>query len=173
MQRPTSWAAVLAGLAAVSQAGEPPSSVLGPELQPFASFPGQWSCAGEFTASKKPIAARLVFSADLEGSWLALRWDDDAPNQFHALELWGFDRTAHQFSNSIYDSFGGVRTFESRGWAGDTLIWSRELPPNQPFVSERFVIERETPGEFVISWEVRKPRADWTTGDRLTCQRRD
>jgi hypothetical protein len=40
-----------------------------------------------------------------------------------------------------------------------------------PALNQRFVIERKPlTREFVISWQVRKTDADWTTGDRLTCR---
>jgi hypothetical protein len=150
-----------------------PSSTLKPELQPLSYFIGQWTCSGEFPASHKTISSRIVFSPDLDGSWLSFRWDDHPPNQFHALELWGFDKTAHHFTNSIYDNFGGARIFHSAGWIGDQLTWGpRDLPSNAPIASERFVIDRKSTKEFAISWEiVRKPQPQqWTVGDRLTCK---
>jgi hypothetical protein len=149
------------------------SSALKPELEPLSYFLGQWGCAGEFPASHKLISSRIVFSPELDGSWLAFRWDDNPPNQFHALELWGVDKTTHHFTNSIYDNFGGMRIFQSAGWIRDQLIWGpRDLPPNSPIASEQFVIDRKSKKEFVISWEVRKTQAQqqWIVGDTLTCK---
>lgn len=147
------------------------SSVLKAELQPLSFFLGEWNCEGEFVASKKTIASHIAIAPDLEGSWLVFRWDDKAPNRFHALELWGFDKAANHFTNFIHDNFGGARLFNSPGWDGDTLIWTGNLLAGLPTLDERFVIERKSLKEFVISWDVRKPQADWTTGDRLTCSR--
>lgn len=151
---------------------QPQSSALKPELQPLSYFIGQWNCSGEFPTSHKPISSRISISSDLDGYWLAFRWDDNPPSQFHALELWGFDKAAKQFTNSIYDNFSGMRIFHSSGWTGDELTWGpRDLPPNSPIVSERFVFDRKSAKEFVISWEVRRTQAQqWTVGDRLTCQ---
>jgi hypothetical protein len=147
---------------------QPASEALKPALQPFSFFLGQWDCAGEFTATKKPTAARVAVSPDLDGSWLAFRWDDKTPGLFHALELWGYDKDNRQFTNSIYDNFGGGRLFKSPGWDGDTFIWtSNALAGSAP--KERFVIERKSSTSFVISWQVRGPVTDWTTGDQLTC----
>ena len=96
------------------------ASTLKTEIEPLAFFVGQWSCDGEFTASKKPISSHIAAAPDLDGAWLALRWDDNDPNVFHALELWGFDKTAKRFTNHTHDNFGGVRFFNSPGWDGDT-----------------------------------------------------
>jgi hypothetical protein len=141
-----------------------------PELQPLSFFIGHWDCSGEFTASKKQISSRITISPDLDGSWLAFRWDDNAPNVFHALELWGFDKSAHHFTNFIHDNFGGVRLFTSPGWDADTFIWTGDALANPPTANQRFVIERKPPSKFVITWQVRKPQSDWVTGDSLTCR---
>lgn len=144
---------------------------LKPELAPLSFFIGRWSCSGEFTASKKPISSHISVVPDLDGALIAFRWDDNPPNQFHALELWGFDKTGKKFQNSIHDNFGGLRLFDSPGWEGETLTWTgdRLAAPADP--GQRFVIERKSATEFVISWQVRKAGADWTTGDRLSCRR--
>ena len=150
-----------------------PSSALKPELQSLTYFIGDWSCAGEFPASHKSISSHISISSDLDGSWLSFRWDDGPPSQFHALELWGFDKTERHFTNSIYDNFGGMRIFQSAGWVGDELTWGpRDLAPGAPIAKERFVIDRKSTKEFVISWEiVRKSQAQqWIVGDRLTCR---
>jgi hypothetical protein len=141
---------------------------LRPELRPFSFFFGQWDCAGEFSATMKPTAARVSASPDLDGSLLVLRWDDKPPGVFHALELWGYDKANRQFTNFIHDNFGGARLFQSPGWDGDTLIWTGgAVGAAQP--KERFVIERKSATSFVISWQVRDPVSGWKTGDQLTC----
>jgi hypothetical protein len=157
---------------AISQSPSSPApGALRSELRPLSFFIGHWDCSGEFPASHKPISSRVVFSPELDGSWLTFRWDDNPPNRFHALELWGYDKFAHDFTNSIYNNFGGVYLYNSAGWIGDELTWGpRDLPPNSPIVSERYVIDRKSPKEFVISWEVRRTQApQWTVGDTLTC----
>lgn len=162
---------LFAGPRAIAQStASPAADAPKPELQPLSFFVGQWACAGEFAASKKPISSRISVSSDLGGSWLAFRWDDNAPNVFHALELWGFDKSAHHFTNFVHDNFGGVRLFTSPGWDGDKLIWMGDALANPPGANQRFVIERKSSKEFVITWQVRKPQADWVTGDSLTCR---
>jgi len=140
------------------------------EIEPLSFFVGQWACEGEFVASKKLIASRIAVASDLDGSWLVFRWDDNAPNQFHALELWGFDKAAKHFTNFTHDNFGGVRLFTSPGWDHDTLIWTGDALTASAALNQRFAIERMPPKEFVISWQTRKPETDWATGDRLTCR---
>lgn len=167
-------------LAAAPRAQSPPqvaSNGLQPELQPLSFFLGQWDCAGEFTASKKPTAAFVSVSPDLDGSWIAFRWDDKTPGLFHALELWGFDKNTHEFTNYIHDNFGGVRLFKSPGWVhafkssswdDASFIWTGDAPAGSQR-KERFVIQRKPPASFVITWEVSRPGSDWATGDELTC----
>jgi hypothetical protein len=152
------------------QTATSPAPALKPEMQPLAFFLGEWNCEGEFTASKKPIAAHISTTPDLDGSWIAFRWTDRAPSPFHALELFGYDKTAKHFTNFIYDNFGGVRLFNSSGWEADTLTWTGNALAASATPSERFVIERKSTKEFVITWEVRRPPADWAPGDRLTCK---
>jgi len=173
------WIALLALLSApllivqrinAQAPASPTGSALKVEIEPLSFFLGQWNCECEFVASKKPIASHIAVAPDLDGSWLAFRWDDNAPNQYHALELWGFDKTAKQFTNFTHGNFGGLRLFDSPGWDGDTLIWTGDALTTPPTLNQRFVIERKPNKQFVISWQVRKPEADWVTGDRLTCR---
>jgi hypothetical protein len=169
------WALLCAPPLMAQQVGAPtqtppPASALKAGLEPLSFFVGQWNCEGEFTATKKPIASHVAGAPDLDGSWLAFRWDDKVPNQFHALELSGFDKAAIHFTNLVHDNFGGVRLFNSPGWDSDTLIWTGDLLAAPAALSQRIVIERKPVWEFVIRWETRKPLADWTVGDRLTCR---
>jgi hypothetical protein len=147
------------------------SSALKAEMQPLAFFLGEWNCEGEFIASKKPTAAHISTTPDLDGAWVAFRWTDQAPSQFHALELFGYDKGAKHFTNFIHDNFGGVRLFNSPGWEADTFTWTGNALAASAAQSERFVIERKSAKEFVITWETRKVGADWNAGDRLTCKR--
>ncbi|HEY0704134.1 MAG TPA: DUF1579 family protein [Candidatus Acidoferrales bacterium] len=151
-----------------------PPPALKPELQPFLFFVGHWDCAGEFPASKKQISAHVEITPDLDGSWLMFRWDDQAPNRFHAVEFWGYNKTGKHFSNFIYDNFGGARLFESKGWDADTLTWVGDMLPAangaDAQINQRFVLERKSAKEFVISYATHKPQADWVTVDRLTCK---
>jgi hypothetical protein len=150
----------------------PPSALKG-ELQPLSFFVGHWECDGEFIASKKPTAAHVDVTADLDGNWLMFRWDDKTPGKFHAVEFWGYNKGEKHFSNFIYDNYGGVRLFETKAIDGETLTWVGDMLPGatgaEAQINQRFVLERKTAKSFVISYDTRKPQADWVTMDRLTC----
>lgn len=160
---------VSCGARAQSSAPKSPPA-LNPALESFTYFVGRWNCEGEFVAVKKPIAAQISIAADLGGSALSFRWDDNPPNRFHALELWGFDSAANHFTNFIHDNFGGVRQFNSAGWEGDTLTWTGNALATPPATNERFVLQRKSAKEFVIAYDTRKGQGDWATIDRLTCR---
>jgi hypothetical protein len=159
------------------QAKDPAPAVASPntladELQPLAYFQGLWTCQGVFPSSGKPIASNLDFSSGLEGAWLAVQSDDVPPNRFHARELWGYDKNAKRFRNFIFDNFGGARLFTSPGWDGDKLVWTGDAFASADAPAQRFIFQKSSPQEFAVSWEVRKPQADWAVGDRLTCRKR-
>jgi hypothetical protein len=165
-------AAVTAALQSAPQPVTPTAiapGALKPEMAALAFFVGPWECEGEFTATKKPTAAHVSFSPELDGAWLAMRWDDRAPGVFRALEMWGFDKTAQRFTNFIYDNFGGMRRFASAGWEGDTWTWTANPLTTPPPRDERFVFERQAGKRFVVSWQVRQAGGEWKTGDTLTC----
>jgi hypothetical protein len=146
-------------------------NTLADELQPLAYFQGSWTCEGVFPSSGKPIASNLDFSSVLEGAWLAVQSDDAPPNRFHARELWGYDKNAKRFRNFIFDNFGGARLFSSPGWDGDKLVWTGDAFANTDPPTQHFIFQKTSPQEFVVSWEVRKPPANWAVGDRLTCRK--
>jgi hypothetical protein len=141
------------------------------QVEPFSPFTGRWSCDGIFPKSGKHIASQIVVAPDLQGAWLTVRHDDMPPDQFHALELWGFDSAAKNFVAFIYDNFGGVRKFTSVGLAGDQLIWKGESTKADPPITERFVFKLKDPSQLVVSYEVQRGSADWMIGDILTCKK--
>jgi hypothetical protein len=143
---------------------------LNKEIEPLAPFLGEWECSGTFAKSGKTISSALKISADLDGAWLLVRQDDHPPNQFHALELWGYDKSAHHFENSVFDNFSGSRKFISPGWNGTQFIWTRsEVAPDA--VTERFLFDLQPSGKLQIAWQVKKPKEDWIGGDTLVCQK--
>lgn len=152
------------------QTGGDAETKLKKEIEPLASFLGQWECTGTFAKSGKPISSALKISADLDGAWVIVRHDDHSPNQFHALELWGFDKSAHQFENSVFDNFSGSRKFVSPGWNGTQFIWTRaDVAPDA--ATERFLFDLLPSGRLRITWQVKRPKEDWIVGDTLTCVR--
>jgi hypothetical protein len=140
------------------------------EIEPLTPFLGDWECNGTFAKSGKPISSGLKISSDLDGAWVIVHHDDLPPNQFHALEVWGFDKAAHQFENSVFDNFSGSRKFVSPGWNRTQFIWTRsEVAPDA--VTERFLFDLLPSGKLQITWQVKKPKEDRIVGDTLVCRK--
>jgi hypothetical protein len=162
---------IVSGAGGCSAANEKPDGAFCTETRNPASriFPWRMELRRGIHSVKKPIAAHISTTADLDGAWIAFRWTDREPSPFHALELFGYDKTAKHFTNFIHDNFGGVRMFISPGWEADTLTWTGNALAASSPASERFVIERKSAKEFAITWETRRPDADWKSGDQLSC----
>jgi hypothetical protein len=164
--------AFLLALGAGSLAAQSASQEFKPELEPLAYFRGAWSCEGHFFQGNRSIAADMTYTSELGGTWLMHRHDDRPPNQFHALELWGYDKTAKHFVSFLHDSLGGVRLFTSPGWETDRLLWTgNALAPNSKIV-EHFIFERKSESRFVMSYEWKNGDAAWTPVDTVTCTRK-
>src|ERR1700748_3051490 len=103
---------VLAGLAGAA-AAQPKTDAASLKV-----FEGRWACTESSAASGKPIASTLTASWDAPTQALLVRQDDNPPNAFHALELWGANGAAG-FRASISDAYSGVRWLESPGWSGE------------------------------------------------------
>jgi hypothetical protein len=129
----------------------------------FAYFTGHWHCTGAF-ASGKPIASSATFTPDLENHWLQYRHDDEAPNRYHALSLWGIDTHTNRLVSVIHDNFGGVRFFMSSGWDGQRVVFDNDADHS------RFIYAVDSPTAFRMRYEVSRDSArTWTLGDSLRC----
>jgi hypothetical protein len=167
---PALLAAPVANPAPAAPAAADPRIEVRKKVESLAVLSGQWSCQGTFS-NGSPIASRIAFTPEAEGAWLLVHHDDLPPNQFHALEVWGFDDKAQQLAATFYDNFGGLRRFTSPGWNGQKLIWTGDTSNAQPPVTQRFVFQLDAPGQLVVTWEVKKGAADWIAGDTLTCKK--
>ena len=98
-----------------------------------------------------------------------VRHDDHPPNSFHAVEFWGFDKTADQLQAVVNDSFGGMRIFTSPGWQKDRLVWSGNalIPEKKP--QQHFLFDKKGPREFVVTFELSRDEGGWKPVDVLTC----
>ena len=112
----------------------------------------------------------MTFAPELNGAWLAHRHDDRPANPFHALDMWGYDRTLKQFVSMLHDSGGGVRMFTSPGWEGSKLVGTGDALYKS---SQRFIFERTNEHQFVMSYEVRSAAGAWMPVDTTTCVRSD
>jgi hypothetical protein len=161
---------LLAGNISARQAKGTADTALKKEIAPIASFLGEWECSGTFAKSGEPVSSALNISPALEGAWVIVRQDDHPPNQFHALEVWGFDKSAHQFENFTFDNFSGSRRFVSPEWGGTQFIWTRgDVAPDA--VTERFLFDLLSTGILRITWQVKKPKEDWSIGDTFVCRK--
>jgi hypothetical protein len=133
----------------------------------FAYFVGHWKCEGVFPASGKSIASSLTFERDASSGALLKHHDDVPPAAYHALELWGFVKSGG-LSDTIMDTYSGVRSFSSPGWSGDTLMWS-SAPAIRP--AQRFTYVRLSADMMRVDWSVAKADGAFQVGDTLTCVR--
>ena len=146
-----------------------PAPGLASGLQPLDFFEGRWNCTGKFVKSGKAINSNEMFTADLDGHWLAMRPDDQPPYTFHALELWGYEKDAKQFNGYFFDNFSGIRHFTSPGWADNRLVWTDTASTNG--ITDRFVFERKDATVYEVTYAMRRDGRTWTVGDTLMCQR--
>src|SRR5580698_9870567 len=91
---------------------------------PFEYFSGHWDCAGHF-ANGTAIKSTIAFAWQESTQTLHVQHDDLAPNQYHAVEIWGPAKATKDYRSTIGDSFSGIRWLSSPGWAGDSLSWTR------------------------------------------------
>src|SRR4029077_3165825 len=145
-------------------------SPLKPALSALAYFQGDWSCDGHFFKRDRKIAADMTFRPDLNGAWLLLRHDDRPPNQFHAMEFWGFDEAGKQYISMVADSAGGLRLFTSPGWTEDRLVWTGDsLKQN---ATQRFIFEKKSARAFAMTYAALRSEGEWASIDTLTCNRK-
>lgn len=147
------------------QATPPPPIVA---LAPVVSyFKGSWTCRGTFS-NGKPISATIHFDADLGGAAIVVHHDDTpALGFYHSIETWGYATSTQTYVASLYDAYGGMRSFSSPGWDGDALTWTI-LPPAG--VSQQFVYTRKDANTFAVDYKVMRNGA-YAIGDTLTCVR--
>lgn len=96
-----------------------------PDGAALAGFAGHWVCNGHFESNGAAIAGELNIEADEGSGALIVRHDDLAPGAYHALEIWMPNKAGTGLRAAISDRYSGMRWFESPGWAGNTLTWTR------------------------------------------------
>lgn len=171
----TPWKTVLTALAsflAPKTAPPPPAdpAALKPAIQPLAFFVGRWICEGKFVKSGKAISAMETFRPELDGNWLVMRHDDQAPFTWHSLEVWGYDAKTALFNYYNFDNFANARHYTSAGWSGDKLVWTWSTVAASSYV-DRFVYERHGDAEYQVSYFSSKDGGPWTEGDTSICRR--
>lgn len=127
---------------------------------------GQWRCEGVFISSGKPLSSTVRFVSDEASGAVIVHHDDRAPGNYHAVEVWSA-AGAHQGARAaIVDQVNGMRSFESPGWSGLTLVWSRNQDGK---IAEQFTYRILPTGLLSIDWSVSRSGGPLTLGDTLTC----
>jgi hypothetical protein len=134
---------------------------------PFEYFTGHWDCAGHF-ANGAAIKSTIAFAWQESTQTLHVQHDDLAPNQYHAVEMWGQSKAAMDYRSTIGDSFSGIRWLTSPGWVGDSLSWTR-LDKSRP--AERFTYTRKSESHMTVQWFAAKSGGELALGDTLDCTR--
>ncbi len=161
--RPIAWAlaSLLGSVALLGPAFAQAASDPG-----FAKLEGKWSCSGHFIANARAISSEIDFTRDPVSGALIVRHDDIAPAAYHALEVWASAGPGPALRAAIVDSYSGMRWFESPGWIGTTLVWTRFDGAN---AAERFAYTLGDPRKLTIGWSVARAGGAMTLGDTLAC----
>ena len=134
----------------------------------FEYFVGHWDCAGHFAANGAVIKSVIAFAWQESTQTLHIQHDDLAPNQYHAVEMWGASKAGKDYRSTIGDSNSGIRWLTSPGWSGDSLSWTRS-DKNKP--AERFTYTRKSESQMTVQWLVAKSSGEFVLGDSLDCIR--
>lgn len=134
---------------------------------PLAWFAGDWQCAGQF-ADGRTIRSRVRFEPALDGRWLRMRHDDDAPGRYHAEAWWGRDAGTPGYAVTLFDNGGGLRHYATAGWRGDALALENTARAGY---LDRFDFRRLGAASYQVSYSHRDAHGAWRLGDRLRCTR--
>jgi len=121
--------------AAKADAGKP----MGPppvpkEMDELKAFVGEWKCTGDATGpdgKTHKVTADNVIKADLGGYWQHVKHHElkskEHPMEFTAEGWWGYDASAKTFTGLFAGSYGASDLRTSKGWEGDTFVWTGDL----------------------------------------------
>lgn len=138
-----------------------------PSSSEFQTLEGHWRCEGHFVSNGKRISSDISFHLDQATGAEIVRHDDHAPGQYHALESWAASSAGAGLRAAIVDRFSGMRWFQSPGWNGPTLNWSRI---EEGRIAEQFAYRFLATGELRVDWSVSRSGGPLTLGDTLTCR---
>jgi hypothetical protein len=119
-------------------AAEPPPPV--PDIAAnLKAFEGKWKCTGKVPDSPYTQAhatkATMVGKLEMNGYWLSLRFDElkakDNPAPYKSMSFAGWHLDKKTLIRTDVDMLGGVTHLTSKGWEGDTLVWSGEVTSGQ------------------------------------------
>jgi hypothetical protein len=139
-----------------------------PSVGDLGGFAGHWACKGHFESNGAAIAGEITIETDERSSALIVHHDDVAPGAYHALEIWMPNKSGTGLRAAISDKYSGMRWFESPGWVGKTLTWTRW---DQGAAAEQFAYELRADG-LQVQWSVARDGV-MKLGDALLCRRED
>lgn len=139
-----------------------------PQPSPWTYFVGDWSCAGVFLPSNRPLASDIGFRIDLHSGALVKAHQDREPGRYAATETWGQAPDGKTY-RAVIASGGGLRWYRSEGWKSDEWTWSRARDDGEP--EEAFAFIRQDPKTMVVEWRISRNGAPIAVGDRITCHR--
>lgn len=139
-----------------------------PSVGDLAGFTGHWMCKGHFESNGAAIAGALSIEADERSGAVVVHHDDVAPGAYHALEIWMPNTAGTGLRAAISDKYSGMRWFDSPGWVGKTLTWTRW---DKGVAAEQFAYELGT-GTMQVQWSVARDGA-MKLGDTLMCKREE
>lgn len=156
----------LPALFALLAAATPTATTTVPAVMaPLAYFAGDWQCAGRF-ADGRAIRSRESFAPELDGRWLRMRHDDEAPSRYRAVEWWGRDDATDRFVVVVFDNGGGVRHYTASGWIGDRLTLVNTATRGY---RDRFVFRRLGSAAYQVDYAHLDATGAWRAGDTLRC----
>lgn len=130
-------------------------------------FLGTWSGNGEFKNGKK-ISADLTFKLSLDSNWIIYEHNDNPPNRYKALFVWGIDALSGQFVAYTFDNFNGHKSFTSNGWVdGKLILTTHEYFPNKGLIFQHFIYEKLSDASFKMTYETSTDAITWKLGDYL------
>lgn len=136
-----------------------------PELDTLAWFVGNWQCAGRF-ADGRTIRSRESFGMTLDGRWLRMRHDDEAPGRYRAEEWWGRAPGTRGYAVTVFDNGGGLRHYASIGWNGNALVLKNTADTGY---IDRFDFHRLDASTYQVDYSYRDKTGRWRAGDTLRC----
>jgi hypothetical protein len=133
-------------------------------------FDGAWHCRGG-TPAGKAMEADVMFALSLDSRWLKSEHVDMPPGRYRSVQLWLADSNSARLTTTIYDNFGGARTFFGT-WGSDSIVWVRDTSETGTRL-ERFTYTRTSENSYWYAWHVRRvDGAPVVLGDSATCRRR-
>jgi hypothetical protein len=159
--------------AAPTPGGDPdPGETAGADFRALAAYyQGYWLCEGHF-ANGTPITAVEQFDAWLNGTWLHELHDDQPPFPYHAHSVWGVTKASGFLTLTIYDNFGGVRSFTSADWKGASITFDATSTSGTAGRRERFIYLQHPPAAFSFEYQVSSDGGGWRMGDHVECKKR-